>query len=539
MKTLVIATLLAGCASGLDANNFDGGDDGGGAPCHVSLVFDPETPVAGPTTTIRVSAVTTSVPGVLDYRWRVEFAGTTVGVTFAQEDHSQVDFVAPDPGIYAVHLDITGVPGACTSSDVSINVRAPGAQSALFRLRVVPPQSVVAPPLEKTFMVYGGASAALGVSNLDRGISVHPLVTGPDGGVPAYLRFAPLGAPDAIVESFADASGQATAQLRPELHSVLIVPISGSAPRRIASWSPSSTMLVVDAGSPVTGTVHDPADVPLAHAKVQLLIDGVPSTLATTVDDGSFTVNAVLAGNAAVTVEVTPPDASGLPRLSATSQTFDLAMPLQIRYAPQLVRRDLAGTRVLRQDVPVGNAAVMVVGALAAAGTVTAGTSASAAGEVRIAATADAGGTLPSTLVPSANLSAVITVAAGDLAVAALDTTAAVPADLVAPAMRPITTAVLDPTAVGLGGAVLDLVPTGALAMAAVPALHVTAGTSGAITASLADGGHYDLRFHDPAGRGAPLVIADRVAATVATTYHLPVALQVHGSLMVGGTQVL
>jgi hypothetical protein len=298
-------------------------------------------------------------------------------------------------------------------------------------------------------------------------------------------------------------------------------------------------MLVVDAGSPVTGTVHDPADVPLAHAKVQLLIDGVPSTLATTVDDGSFTVNAVLAGNAAVTVEVTPPDASGLPRLSATSQTFDLAMPLQIRYAPQLVRRDLAGTRVLRQDVPVGNAAVMVVGALAAAGTVTAGTSASAAGEVRIAATADAGGTLPSTLVPSANLSAVITVAAGDLAVAALDTTAAVPADLVAPAMRPITTAVLDPTAVGLGGAVLDLVPTGALAMAAVPALHVTAGTSGAITASLADGGHYDLRFHDPAGRGAPLVIADRVAATVATTYHLPVALQVHGSLMVGGTQVL
>jgi hypothetical protein len=105
--------------------------------------------------------------------------------------------------------------------------------------------------------------------------------------------------------------------------------------------------------------------------------------------------------------------------------------------------------------------------------------------------------------------------------------------------MQAMATAMQGPTTVGLPGAVLELVPSGALAMAAAPTRHVTAGASGTLSATLAAGGHYDLRFHDPAGRAAPLLVADRVTATIAATYRLPTALQVRGKLVLGGTQVL
>jgi hypothetical protein len=365
------------------------------------------------------------------------------------------------------------------------------------------------------------------------------VVSGPDGGVPAYLRFAPAGAPDAVVEAFSDDSGHATTRLVAGTHVVLVLPlVPDSAPRRIFNWSSSTSSLGVDAGVAVTGVVRDPAGAVLAGAKLQLAVDGVPSTVATTAADGSFALRAATGGGP-VTLEVTPPGASGLPRLAATSSALDLSMPLQIRYAANVTLKNLAGTVVRRLGAPVAGAGVMVVGSLAAVGTVTAGASVSATGEVRITSSTDGSGALPAMLVPSAALSAVVSVAAGDRSVATLDTTGGIPASLDAPPMQPIAAAVFDAATARLPGAVLDLVPTGALAMAAAPVLDVIADGSGAVTAALADGGHYDLRFHDPMGRGAPLVVADRTATTIATAFHLPVALQVRGTVKLGGTQPL
>jgi hypothetical protein len=538
-RLFVLAFALSGCSiGGIDSQVS--GDGGDGVDCGLSLGFDPAVPIAGPTTTIRVSAVVHGAPGVLGYDWRVGLAGAAVELTFAQDDHSAIEFRAATPGTYEVNLDVSGSSSYCSSAHLPINVLAPGAYSHFVRLRVVPPQATAAPPFEKGLVIAGGADVDLGIVGLDRGILANPRVSGPSGGVSGYVRFARNAAPDTVVEGFADSAGYVAARLLPELYSVLVVPsVGGNAPRRITNWSPLSPMLTIDAGTRVAGTVHDPADAPLPGAKVQLSIDGVPSTLATTAADGTFAVQAVPLVGAAVTIEVTPPGASGLPRLSATSRSFDLAGSLAIRYAASLALKDLAGTRVRRQGAPIADATVMVVGSLPQAGTITAGTMSVAVGELRIAIRANAAGALPSTLVPSAELSAVITVAPGDLAVAALDTTATVPASLDAPAMLRITTAMQDPAAAGLGGGVLDLVPTGALAMAAAPALHVIAGPSGTITATLASGGHYDLRFHDPAGRAALLVVANQVAATTAATYRLPAALQVHGSLLLGGTQTL
>jgi hypothetical protein len=297
--------------------------------------------------------------------------------------------------------------------------------------------------------------------------------------------------------------------------------------------------------------------VPLAGAAVRLVIDGVPSTVAVTASDGSFALQAAPGGS--VTVEVTPsdasglpPDARGLPRLSATSTGFDLAAPVQIRYSANLGRVPLAGTPVQRKGAPVASARLTVVGSLMTAGTVTAGTAAVcpspdgrcsiATGKVRIAATADASGALPSMFVPSAMLSAVIEVGPGDLAVTVLDTTGGAPASLDAPAMPLITTAITANTDGGArpaAGASLDLVPTGALAMAAAPMLRLIAAQDGTIAAALPAGGRYQLRFQDPLGRGAPLVVADRAITAIASSYLLPRAIHLEGTLLGDGVRAL
>jgi hypothetical protein len=254
--------------------------------------------------------------------------------------------------------------------------------------------------------------------------------------------------------------------------------------------------------------------------------------VATTGEGGSFALHAVTGGVSA-TVEVVPPAASGLPRLSATSSTFDLGLPLQIRYAANVMRTDLAGTVVRRMNAPIAGARLTVVGSLGAVGMVTAGTSTVATGDVRIAGTADATGTLPTMLVPLAPLEVVIEVAPGDLAVTMLP---AIAGHLDAPPLRLITTAALDARGIGLPGATLELVPTGALEMASAPTLRLTAAAGGAIAATLPAGGHYALRFHDPLGRGAPLILPDREITAIAASHKLPKALRLQGLLHLLGT---
>src|SRR6185436_16268829 len=129
------------------------------------------------------------------------------------------------------------------------------------------------------------------------------VVTGPNGPLPAYLRFIPNTAPEAIIEAFSDSTGHATVVLDADSYTVLVVPsIAGAAPRRIVNWSSSNPFVVTDAGTPVSGEVRDPAGAAIGGAKVQLTIDGVPSTLATTAGDGSFQLRApTVAG--AITVD--------------------------------------------------------------------------------------------------------------------------------------------------------------------------------------------------------------------------------------------
>jgi hypothetical protein len=559
-RILALAVVLAGCSATTDGARDPRPDQGGGAgsggadlppepPCVIGLEVAPGNPVAGPTTIVHVTASPSNRPGVPSYDWSVGFNGTAV--PFNQLDTgSEIEFEAPDPGVYDVGVDLGADAGElCRAALRPVNVAAPNARTDTVRLRVLPPSGMAAPPIEKLRVINGGATVNIGTIGIDTGLPVPLRVLGPSGGIPAYLRFAPTNAPDAIIEAFAGPSGAARAVLLLQPYDVLVIPSAdGVAPGRITSWSPTSgTDLVVDGGSLVTGTVTGPGDTPLADARVQLAINGVPSTLATTGVTGQFALRAPTGVTGLVTVEVTPDPTSGLPRLSATSSSWNLGVPLDIRYARNLARKDLAGLTLQRvrqgQPTTLAHARVTVVGALVTVGMVSAGMSASASGTVRITTSTDANGTLPSVQVPSARLSAVIEVTPGDLAVVELDTTTTVPSTLDAPPMQLIATAALGPAGAGdsaaLPDAVLDVVPIGALAMAAAPGLHVTADASGAITALLASGGHYDLRFRDPVGRRAPLVVADRVVSTIELSYPLPPALQLRGAVTLDGIQAM
>jgi hypothetical protein len=541
----LLALVFTGCAADLDGvsdppHGADGPtvEPGADAPggCQVSLEYSPAFPIAGPSSTITVVATVLNAPGTLDYDWHVHFKN--VAITPSEtSDHKQISFTALEPGPYNVDLAVTGSSTFCPSTSAIVNVGVTGARNRFVRLHIVAPPGKDAVPIDDVIMISGGADSEQPTRAVPPGMRFDRIVSGPNGPLPAYLRFIPNGRPDAIIEAFSDSTGHASVVLDNSMFTVLVVPsIPDAPPRRITNWTAANPFLVTDAGTEVNGQVNDPANAAVAGAKVQLMIDGVPSTVATTDADGRFKLfTATVTGP--ITVEVVPPESTGLPRLSATSSQFDLGALVAVRYAASLAHKDLAGTRVVRGGVPVGGARVTAVGSLDEAGTVTSGAGAPvpAAGEVRITASTDGSGALPAMRVPAAQLSAVIEVARGDLAVIALDATGDVPGSLDAPAMASIATAVVNADRTALPGAVLDLVPRGALAKAGVPVLHVIVDADSAIRTAIAAGGRYDLRFRDPIGRGASLVVTDRTATAIEPTYQLPPKILLSGGLTYNG----
>ena len=535
-----LAPALAVWLGACGASSPDGADTpDAGFECTAFVSFEPMSPIASPSTMVRANAVVQGAPGVLDYTWSVVFEGGAVPHAPAQADGSAITFPAVAPGVYDVQLDV-GAASACPTVQVPLNVLAPGANQTQLRLRVTPAASANAPAFEKLVPVLGGADFYVGTLAVDPGVIAAATVQSGGAGVAAYLRLMPAAAKDVAVETFTNGAGGFSARVLGQPHDVLAIPtVPGYAPRRIEDWLPSSAAIDVGVGATVTGVVRGPGGAPLAGAKVQLKIGGVPSTLATTAADGAFSLLVEPDPGAVVAVDVTPPAGSGLPRLLAQSATvFDLAQPFQISYAA-LALRDLAGATIRRQGAPVPGAKVVVVGSLAAAGTVTAGAApASASGVVRIAATANGAGVLPATLAPARPLSAVVEAAPNDHAVTAIDLTSQAPAAIDAPPAVPIATQLRQPDGTPIAEAVLDARPVGALALAGVTSpIRARSGAGGQLSASLAAGGRYDLRVHDPVrARGAPLPATGVTAQTIAASYTLRPALIATGKLLLQGS---
>jgi hypothetical protein len=318
-------------------------------------------------------------------------------------------------------------------------------------------------------------------------------------------------------------------------YNVLIVPATSAlAPVQLA-WQPGMGTLLITAGTLASGKVTAPSGAGLAGATVQLTSAGVPSTIATTASAGTFSVRHSFTPGAIVEVDVTPAAGSGLPSLTS-SAAFDLTQSVQIAYGAGLATCNLINIAVQRGGVNQPGAQVTAVGSVALAGTVTAGTSVTASGAVRVTATADNTGKLPAKLAPKLSLSAVVQVAPGDLAVAAFDLSGCASGSISAPAGPVVSGSIVNTAATSLPGARFEAVPTRALALAGAPAVQAIADGNGHISAQLASGGYYDLRYDDPLGRGAQLLLPDTAAAGVPGTATLGKALLMSGTVSVIGS---
>lgn len=520
MKTaLLLALAVLGACSG--ELGPIGDDD-----CSLTLSFTPTMPVAGPTNVVRVNSAASNVIGTSVYNWTVSRGGSDVPFTYAQTNRSAIEFTATDAGIYEVSAQLTpSSNGSCTDS-ANINVLA-DTTFENARLHIVPPPSAMGPIVDRPIQIHDGSDFALGPVVLELSTLATGTVRNASGvGIPAYLVLSPQGMGGAMVETFASGTGAFSARLLLQPHDVLVIPSATNiAPQRLTNYTPGGTLPMLTAPDTITGTVHQGAT-PIANARVQVTIDGVPTTIGVTAANGSYSVLGHHQAGASVTVAVTPPATSGLPRLEVTGG-ITTTSAIDVAYSAALVPRNLGGVPVRRGGAALANRAVVLVGNVAGAGTIAGLT---ATGYLRVPTTTDAGGNLPSVLAPAVALSAVTTVGPGDLAVGSIPATA--PAAIDAPAMTAIVTTAGGGSA-ALSGATLDLVPKGALAAANAPALHFTADETGRVTGSIPTGGTYDVRWSDPLGRVGPLVAYDR--ASIAAAYTLPPAVYISGDVTITG----
>jgi hypothetical protein len=539
MKRLAAITLLAlaACAdSGSDGmgtvdSGYNGSNDGSTTGC--SITFFPVNPEASSVAPVRASFNTGS-PGVFTYEWAVSFNGADIPYTVESSSGNSIGFIAATAGVYDVTVSVTGGFTSCPYDHQFLTVAAPGANNDVYRLRAVPSPSLGVPPQEQIIQVAGGGDAIRDIT-LDPGIAASGVVRNGTGGtgVPAYVKFMPVSTPFAFTELFTTSTGTYDTKLVGVPHDVIVIPTSTTLAPKKLSWTASTTSLVVGPGTIVTGTVRNPAGAGLSGAKVQLYADGVPSTLGTTVSDGTFLLRADFPSGVPITVKVTPPATSGLPRLEATA-AFTLGSSLQINYASGLQTCDLANTLVRRNAAGQAGAKVYVVGQLAGtAGTVVAGASANAVGTARIAATADGTGRLPATLVPrSSALSAVIEIAANDFAVDAIDTSTCPVLTIDAPAPVVRSGVAKSASNIVLGGIRIEASPVGALALAGVGAVGTTSNaSSGAFSITLASGGRYDVRYSDPEARVARREDLDIAPSGIPPDPIMPAAIAIRGKV--------
>lgn len=516
----IVLVLLGACAG--DLNGADDTDD-----CLVTVSYTPTTVFAGPASEVRLISTVSHASGTLAYAWGVTKGGNVIATEDAQSDHSEVTFIAEEAGPYDVTLNVTpSFGGICPQAHATVNVLM-DSEFRNARLHIVPPLTAAAPVVDRPIQLFDGTDYAIGAVVLEASTVASGTVRNASGtGIAAYLQLYPQGMSGAMVETFASGTGAFSARVLIQPHDVIVIPAATTiAPERIRNYSPMGVLPTLTPASSITGTVHQGATA-IANARVQITIGGVPTTSAMTAANGSFTVLGHPEQNASVTVEVTPPAGSGLARLEATG-VINTQGAIDVAYTT-LAMRNLGGVPVRRTGAALPNRPVVIAGAVASAGTIA---GLDATGYLRIATTTDAGGNLPSVLAPATTLSAVTTVAQGDLAVGAISS--GTPAFIDAPAMTPISTNA-EGAAEPLSGATLDLIPKDALAAANAPALHFVADASGHVTGLIPTGGTYDVRWSDPQGRVGPLIAYDKTA--ILGTYAMPPAIYISGDVTVTGS---
>lgn len=495
-STMLVAMLAAALGSAGCVGTLDDSDD---PRCTLSVSYAPDPLVASLTQPVRATArISGTFDGVATYAWKVQHGDETLPSSPANPDSSQIEFAVTDAGIYRVTVAVPG----CSPYDEAVNVLQPDAAARSFRLHITPPPTSSLPAQDRELIIPSGSDFAVGQMLLEPMLQRFGTVRVGSAPVPAYLRFSTAGGSGTVVaESVAGSDGGFNVAVNNVPHDVLVVPTGGQAPFRFTGWAPATAEITGPAGRALTGTVRDPDNQPLVGARVTVKRGGVPSTVGVTGGDGGFTL-LLQDGSGDAALSIVPPEGSGLPRLDGTAAQLPPAgQALAITYRGDLALRDVAGLELRRQGAAAPGAQVIFVGELAAAGSASGGVSLT--GAVRIAMTAGGDGKLPAGRVPAAALSAVLVPAPGEQAVLPFNS-AAPPASLDAPAMGAVTGTAKTAAGAAAAGAVIDLLPSGALARAGVAGRTAVAGAGGAFAVPAAPGGSYLAELSDPQRRGAP-----------------------------------
>ena len=532
MTRALVLVLVATAACGAEMGPTD---DGG--QCEVTVQFEPLDAVAP--SSIIARATVDGVQGVLTYTWLVSSSTGTVATTPRTPDGRDVEFIAADPGVYAVELNVTGGSQGCPTWRGDKNVRDPGSSSGAVRLRFTPGPATTTPIQERVVVVPGGADFSAGVLAIDPGVSTAIDVRDGDGArVPAYVRLTSRATPDAIVELVTSAAGGERATLAAGRHDVLVIPLEpGLAPIARDSWDAAQGGFVVGAGTSVIGTVLDPTGAPLAGARVSIAATaGAPSTLATTGSDGRFVLGWSLGTGASLVV--VPPPSSGLARLTAPLATLALSAPLTVRYQPGVPQVDLGGALVRVGGAPVVNGHVLFALEVPAIATITDGsTTELVAGQHRDRVDTDGSGRLAAYRVTGGSGRA-FAIADGSPGAVALVDLGTAPTIIDAPAPTAITGVVVDRDGTPLGGVALAASVVDELAHLDAPAPTAISGADGRFTLALAAGASYQVVLDDARARAARRRLMVAASAGDLGTVALPPPVRVRGTVRLVGQSV-
>jgi hypothetical protein len=546
IRLLALAAIAYAMACG-------GGDGIVGETCTFSLVITPEPAVRGQIVEVAVN-VETDLSGTEVVDWSIDYAGAQVAFDVTGANGDEVTFTPAQAGVYNIVASGSIGVTQCDADFRNLNVTEPGAMLQPMRLVVVPRSGSAVPPQTIDFQLPGGAPYTLSTVSLDSGTSTTVYVWGPTDALEgAYLRAMPTVGDDPAlwIERFSQAGGAVNLDLANVAYDVLVVPDGDLPAVKWTAQQPddlAGVSITADNGVGVTGTVADPAGDPLAGARVQVTVDGAPSTVGTTNASGAFTLKA-RAGEE-VSVVVTPPDASGLPQLERVgAPPVASGSTIAVRYAAGLEVRTVSP--VLRQTDGTTPAAGARVTFLAhpntSAGSIAIdGGSAAATGTLVRTAQANASGVIAAQTLTSTQYDVVVepgpSAPPGErVRFAPLDlrTGQSAPTSLRLATPGHFIGQVVDAAGAPVEGAHLFATPQGLLTRATTAGDSAVTGADGSFNLAVAAKGLYQIRIDGPQGDGRALLMQNAPDAPGDTAdlgdSALPATLVLTGSLTATG----
>ncbi len=494
------ALLLASCGAGLGGTDDD-------PPCRLNIIVETATPLTGVPVSVRATA---SESGFLEVNWGLDLDGQPIACS---DDTSglclgrSIVFLPEMAGPHSIQITGSVDGGSCVAAATTVNVGVPGADVGMYRIVVTPSQS--ASPLAEEILIPAGADYALGEFQLPAGAEVSGTVE--DNGSPVESHLVVRGSNGARgAEAFSDAAGTFAATFPAGTINLDVLPADlAIAPGRFHDIAANAVgELALPAADAITGAVRGPTGAGLELASISIALDGLPSSLATSAADGSYSLAVRQTGfgvGAATEVTVQPPETSGLPTLRGPIATAASAQTLNVEYASSVSVRTRMFTVTGDGGTPVADAEVMFVSEpflSAATVEVQGGALTNVDGRVHKRAATSAAGVISSIVLADAIYTVYVSPPAGLPSVLTLDATGANTPALVTTDQRArLSLRLLQTGSVPDPDVRVVARPTGPLVTLA-PVVTTVSAADGTAFLDVVGGGHYDIRIYRRSANG-------------------------------------